>query len=84
MIVAVLANLVPTFAQKKVTADNELSKKEKEEGWMLLFDGKSLKGWHNYNSKTIGESWVVEDDAIHLKSDKKADGSWQAEDGVTF
>lgn len=81
LIVAVLANLVPTFAQKKVAADNELSKKEKEEGWMLLFDGKSLKGWHNYNSKTIGESWVVEDDAIHLKSDKKADGSWQAEDG---
>ena len=76
-----LTNLVVSFSQKKAAPDNELSKKEKEEGWMLLFDGKSMKGWHNFNSKNVGDSWVIEDQAIHLKSDKKADGSWQAEDG---
>lgn len=72
-----------SFAQKKVpVGDNELSKKEKEDGWMLLFDGKSLKGWHNYNSKTLGERWVVEDDAIHLKVEGKSDEN-DREDLVT-
>jgi hypothetical protein len=26
-------------------ADNALSAREKEDGWLLLFDGKSLNGW---------------------------------------
>jgi hypothetical protein len=26
-------------------ADNVLTKQEKAEGWILLFDGKSLDGW---------------------------------------
>ena len=28
-------------------ADNELTQREEEEGWMLLFDGRSLNGWKN-------------------------------------
>ena len=63
-----------SFGQKKAAAvDNELSKKEKEDGWVLLFDGKSLKGWHNYNSKNVGERWVVEDNSLHLKVEGKSD-----------
>ncbi|MFM8739538.1 MAG: family 16 glycoside hydrolase, partial [Cytophagales bacterium] len=45
---------------------NTLTKEEKKEGWKLLFDGKSLKGWHNFQSKTIGSAWSVTDGAIHL------------------
>jgi len=42
-------------------ADNELTPKEKTEGYKLLFDGKSLAGW-----KSLGrtEAWGVEDGAI--------------------
>src|SRR5258705_9024273 len=29
----------------KTTPDNVLTKKEKKDGWILLFDGKSLDGW---------------------------------------
>ncbi len=38
LIIAALA--VPAFA-----ADNELTEQERRDGWILLFDGKSLAGW---------------------------------------
>jgi Domain of Unknown Function (DUF1080) len=33
------------------SADNTLSPKEKDAGWILLFDGKSLDGWQTSNSQ---------------------------------
>lgn len=45
-------------------ADNELTEKEKNEGYVLLFDGQSLKGWHR-NAEGFGP-WKVEDGAICL------------------
>jgi len=47
-------------------SQNTLSKQEKKDGWNLLFDGKTLKGWHNFKSDKIGEAWEVVDGAIHL------------------
>ena len=36
---------------------NSLSDKEKEQGWVLLFDGKSLNGWHTFGNKASGNFW---------------------------
>src|SRR6516225_4952285 len=33
------------------TGDNELSEKEKADGWILLFDGKTLDGWMTSGGK---------------------------------
>lgn len=33
------------------TADNELTAKEKADGWLLLFDGKTLDGWMTSSEK---------------------------------
>lgn len=33
--------------------NNSLTKEEKEQGWTLLFDGESAKGWHLYNKKIL-------------------------------
>src|SRR5882762_1654819 len=43
---------------------NTLTKKEKKEGWKLLFDGKTTKGWHTYLRDTVGAKWQVKDDAF--------------------
>lgn len=50
-----------TFAQ-----DNTLSKKEIKSGWVLLFDGKTTSGWHNFKKDSVSSKWKVEDGALHL------------------
>ena len=32
---------------------------EKADGWQLLFDGKTTKGWHNYNEKGVNSGWIA-------------------------
>lgn len=60
---------------------NILTQAEIDDGWKLLFDGKTTTGWRNYKSDKIGSSWVVEDGALTLKVEKKADGKTRAKDG---
>lgn len=61
-------------------ADNTLSSIEKQQGWQLLFDGKTINNFRNFKKKTIGTGWVVNDNAIHLNAIKE-NGKWQAKDG---
>ena len=57
------------------SALNTLTAAEKAAGWKLLFDGKTTKGWRNYNKQTIGERWKVADGILYLDvSNKNADG----------
>lgn len=44
-------------------AENELTAKEKNAGWMLLFNGKDASGWICNNGKTPADS-VVEDGTL--------------------
>ena len=48
------------------TPDNTLSKKEKNNGWQLLFDGQSTKGWHSYGKQSAGKAWSVKDGTLYL------------------
>lgn len=53
---------------------NTLTKKEKKEGWKLLFDGKTTKGWHTYLRDTVGSKWQVQDGAIIFDPTKPRNG----------
>lgn len=61
-------------------AVNELSAAEKNEGWQLLFDGKSKAGWHGYLKKN-DSAWKVADSALFL--DVATDGKHTGVDIVT-
>lgn len=60
---------------------NTLTDEEKAAGWRLLFDGKSIANWRNFNKQTIGKDWIIDDNAIHLNARKNPQGGWQAADG---
>ena len=54
---------------------NTLTAKEKKAGFQLLFDGKTLAGWHTYNKPgVIGNCWTVEDGVISFDMTKKERG----------
>ena len=40
--------------------DNRLSDQEKKDGWVLLFDGSSTKGWHLYNKGETPSAWTAD------------------------
>ncbi len=46
---------------------NTLTPDEIRDGWKLLFDGKSTKGWHSYKGKGVKAGWVVEDGILMPK-----------------
>jgi hypothetical protein len=53
---------------------NTLTKKEKKQGWKLLFDGKSTQGWHTYLRDTVGSKWQVRDGVIVFDTSKPRNG----------
>jgi hypothetical protein len=56
-------------------SENVLTSKEANDGWQLLFDGKSTNGWHTYGKTSAGNAWAVKAGAIFLDAaNKKSSG----------
>ncbi|MBC8601382.1 DUF1080 domain-containing protein [Parabacteroides acidifaciens] len=48
--------------------NNQLTAKEKKEGWVLLFNGKNLDGWTSVGKDTPPAfGWVVEDGILNVR-----------------
>lgn len=54
--------MIPSFGQKV----NQLTGKEKKEGWVLLFNGRDFKGWRQCNGTEIPKNWAIEDGAMKV------------------
>ena len=70
--------LLSTYAcSLNASHENALTDQEKQEGWVLLFDGKSLNGWHLFNRGTIPSAWSVDSGRLicnpHAKDVKHGD-----------
>ncbi|HMO37669.1 MAG TPA: DUF1080 domain-containing protein [Gemmatales bacterium] len=64
-IIALLSTLAPhILADDDNTPMNTLTAAEKEAGFILLFDGKTLDGWRGYKSKQVPSGWKVIDGHI--------------------
>ena len=64
----VLSFLIILFAcnSTETNQNNQLTKEEKEQGWELLFDGKTFAGWRGLGRDTVETNhWKVEDGTIH-------------------
>ena len=64
------AKETPQWRTKKMALENQvhnqLADVEKQQGWQLLFNGKTLEGWHLYNipDSTRFSAWEVKDGTL--------------------
>ncbi len=54
--------MLPAFGQ----GVNELSKKEKKNGWELLFNGTDFTGWRQCNGTAMPKNWKIDDNAMEV------------------
>ena len=72
--ILVLSALILTGAAAFAQQPNTLTAQEKQQGWTLLFDGKSTTGWHTYLRDTAGSKWQVRNGAIVFDTSQPAHG----------
>ena len=53
---------------------NQLTPQEQKDGWQLLFDGKTTRGWHSYGQSKVAETWKIRDGALALTPQKEEGG----------
>jgi hypothetical protein len=71
--------LVSCNSSKNTMVTNELTNEEKNNGWKLLFDGKSTKGWHKYGNEPVGSAWKIREGNLVLDTTEKE--NWQTKGG---
>lgn len=61
-------------AETEAAAPNTLTEQEKEDGWMLLFDGENVDQWKGYCKDGFPEQgWKVVDGTIHCMASGKGE-----------
>jgi hypothetical protein len=61
---SIMSLCVLLIACGEMERENQLTNRERQDGWQLLFDGETMQGWRAYNSDTQSDSWTVEDGTL--------------------
>lgn len=56
----------PVVETVAAPAPNTLSANEKEEGWILLFDGETSEGWRGYGKEEFPSDWRVDNGTLYM------------------
>lgn len=54
-------------------SQNQLTSEEQKQGWILLFDGKTTKGWHGYNKESVPDVWLAKDGELQCDPTKRTE-----------
>ncbi|MEN8156753.1 MAG: DUF1080 domain-containing protein [Bacteroidota bacterium] len=66
-----------TDTEEVAVADNTLTEKEKEEGWLLLFDGETSNGWREYDNEAFPDTgWYIEDGMLVCENSGKGEAGF--------
>jgi hypothetical protein len=60
-------------SEMTTTSPNMLTDDERKDGWQLLFNGASTKGWHNYGGAPVGYAWSISDTSLYFDGSLKRD-----------
>jgi Domain of Unknown Function (DUF1080). len=72
LVAAVVAGLLLSCSSTQQAAgDNTLTREQKNEGWKLLFNGQTTRGWHRYGGGSIDSVWKVNDGMLWLDTKNK-------------
>lgn len=61
------------FLSGCTSSPNHLTDEEKKLGWILLFDGKTTKGWHGYNKESVPAVWLAKDGELQCDPAKRTE-----------
>lgn len=64
---------------EETVGPNQLTQAEKDQGWVLLFDGNTSNGWHGYGKETFPAGWQVADGTLMCNGSGRGEAG--AEDG---
>lgn len=70
LLLVFICSTVLAFGQRP----NILTEVEKNEGWKLLFDGKTANGWRKFKSDKVPAAWTINNEAISFDPSKKIKG----------
>ena len=79
---AAMSALIALAALPASAQQNTLTAQEKQEGWQLLFDGKTFGEWRQYNGTAMPEQWSVDEanGAMKLATNARRPGAMSGAD----
>jgi hypothetical protein len=69
------ASLLACSSQNKSTMQSSTTNNAAGDGWISLFNGQALTGWHSYNKTGIGSAWKVENGTLRFDAAAKKAGA---------